>query len=541
MGKETFCIRPLGHESGPETEVFQLSNLDYLVPPFYIMLSLCYKINEQQDRGTIAQNLKEGLQITVNQYRNVAATIQTEPTTGKLSAVRKRDEGVNFTINVMDEADEFPDFKTLNEENFTFKKMDVNKLFPEEVSKRIGALFQDGTDSPAVVAQANFIRGGLIICVATNHRISDGKFFNSLKQLIVLTRLTGTGANHFVAQWAANSRALSIKTALPAFNTPRLDRSPLRYNGPQPSEERMTELKQEIGFVYQAKEGGDAPPPSTEPISLITLHFPRTKMASLKADASPAQLDGRGRRNSAVSCTKDPQEPSAAEAVHIGGSNISVNASVPWISTYDAIIATIWRAVTRARLPVLHSLPSGAPATSSQLHAVNLRRVAGLPENYYGNAIALPTETLLLSTLSSLSPSPASPDPNLAVVAATIRAGITRCNTREIATATAEWVDGVQDKAAITMPNLMGTGLYCTSWRQMTYYRSADFGFGYPNRVRRPPIVADGIVFVYPQRPAECGAGPDEGTDVVLSLPRDTAGRFLRDEELLRYAEVVEG
>ncbi|KAF9634299.1 putative trichothecene 3-o-acetyltransferase protein [Lasiodiplodia theobromae] len=523
MGKETFCIRPLGYENGPETEVFQMSDFDYLAPPFYTMLSLCYELEEHQNRETVVQNLKEGLQITVDQCRIVAATIHTDPTTGKLSAVRKRDGGVNFTVNMMDEADGFPDFETLNQADFTFEKMDVNKLFPEEISKRISNIFQDTSDPPAVVAQANFIRGGLILCLASHHRISDG-----------------TGTNHLVAHWAANSRALTTKTTLPAFNTSRLDRSPLCFRGLQASEKRMAELKQQIGWVHHAGEG-DNPPPSTEPISLITLHYSKTQLASLKADASPTQQDSHGRRDSAQSDSKNPEKSSPAEDLQAGGPNTDTDVAVPWVSTYDAIVATIWRAVTRARMPVFQSLPTGVPTTSSQLHAVNLRGVAGVPENYYGNAMALPTQTVPVSTLTSLPVSSAFSDPNLAAVAASIRAGITRCSTREIVDATAEWIEGTQNKNLITLPNLIGTGLYGTSWRSMTYYKTADFGFGLPNRVRRPPIVADGIFFVYPQRPAECGARPDEGIDAVLGLAKSTAERFLKDEELLRYARVVEG
>lgn len=518
-----------------------MSDFDYLAPPFYTMLSLCYKLEEHQNRETVVQNLKEGLQITVDQYRIVAATIHTDPTTGKLSAVRKRDGGVNFTVNVMDEANDFPDFETLNQADFTFEKMDVNKLFPEEISKRIASIFQDTSDPPAVVAQANFIRGGLILCLASHHRISDGQLFDSSKYSIELTtRYTGTGTNHFVNHWAANSRALTTKTTLPAFNTSRLDRSLLCFRGPQASEKRMAELKQQIGFVHHAGEG-DNPPPSTEPISLITLHYSKTQLASLKTDASPAQQDSHGRRDSAHSDSKNPEKSSPAEDLQASSSNTDTDTAVPWISTYDAIVATIWRAVARARLPVFQSLPSGVPATSSQLHAVNLRGVAGVPENYYGNAMALPTQTVPISTLTSLPVSSNFSDPNLAAVAASIRAGITRCSTREIVDATAEWIEGTHNKNLITLPNLIGTGLYGTSWRSMTYYKTADFGFGLPNRVRRPPIVADGIFFVYPQRPAECGARPDEGIDAVLGLAKSTAERFLKDEELLRYARVVEG
>lgn len=354
---------------------------------------------------------------------------------------------------------------------------------------------------------------------------------------------TSTGTNHFVAHWAANTRALTNKTPLPSFDQPRLDRSPLCFHGLQPSAKRMIELHQEIGFVHHAGEG-DKPPPATEPISLITLHFPRSKLASLKADAAPAQVQaGHGRRDSAFVCLDNPGavRTNGVEESHVGRVDEDTNAKVPWVSTYDAIIATIWRAVTRARMPVFQSLPSGVPATSSQLHAVNLRSVAGVPESFYGNAMALPTQTLPISILTSLPLSSNFPDPNLTAVSAAIRAGITRCSTPEIVNATAEWVAGTENKNSITLPNLIGTGLYCTSWRSMTYYQVADFGFGRPNRVRRPPLVADGIVFVYPTRPPECGAKPDEGTDVVLGLAQRTAKRFLKDDELLRYARVIEG
>ncbi|KAL1623271.1 hypothetical protein SLS56_008376 [Neofusicoccum ribis] len=524
MGKETFCIRPPGAENGPETETFELSDFDCLAPPFYTMLSLCYKLDKEQDREAIIQNLKEGLEITVGQYRIITATLQKKTATGKFSAIRKRESGINFTINRMDDGNDFPDFATLDNADFPFEKMDINQLFPEDICKRIASVFQEFADPPAVVAQANFIRGGVILCVASHHRISDG-----------------IGTNYLVAHWAANARALSTKTALPAFDKARVDRTPLNFTGPQPSAERMAELKRQIGFVHHAGEG-DNPPPATESISIISLHFPKSKLALLKADASPPPVPAtNGRADSALSYSNDTElhPGDAASSPTTDSTTKAAGPAVPWISTYDAIIATLWRAVTRARLPTFLAQPTGPPTTSSQLHAVNLRAIAGVPPAYYGNVMALPVQTVPLPTLTSQSPT--APDPNLAAVAAAVRAGIAACSSRAIARATAEWVAGTPDKDAITMPNLMGTGLYGTSWRSMTYYVDADFGFGRPRRVRRPPIPADGIYFVYPTRPVECGARPDEGTDVVLALARSAAERFVVDEEVLRYAVVMEG
>lgn len=200
-------------------------------------------------------------------------------------------------------------------------------------------------------------------------------------------------------------------------------------------------------------------------------HFPAPALARLKADASAAPGD-----------------------------------SSSWISTYDAVIALVWRGVTRAKQALLR--PDPDRATSTLGHAVDVRRRAGpppLPAGFLGNAI---------------------------VVARAATEAVTPAYVGELA----EWVAGLGDRRWIhfDVECFLGLDFCATSWQLMSAYTKHDFGFGLPRALRWPNPATDGYLYVFPSRAHLVGG--DEGLEVCICLEEKAADRLMEDETMLEYA-----
>lgn len=198
-----------------------------------------------------------------------------------------------------------------------------------------------------------------------------------------------------------------------------------------------------------------------------------------------------------------------------------------WVSTYDSIMAVLWRSMTRARLPLLRPDPS---SPSHLLHAVGIRKSVSppLPPHYLGNALLLPKPDLPIATLTA-------PD-TLPLVAATVRASITEYSDPQMVRDTCDWIAGTENKAwvSILVNGFLGVDVCGTSWGTMTAYRTGDFGFGLPRALRRPKPTVDGYIFMYPRRPKE--GDEEEGMEVCVCLESGCMERLLGDGELARFA-----
>lgn len=305
----------------------------------------------------------------------------------------------------------------------------------------------------------------------------------------------GIGTQGFIRQWFANTQAIKTGGPFPPFDAAVLDKSPITYDA-TPSPERMSELDHSVPFLEYLREAPTLESFQITPKTPIQLHIPHASIARLKSDATT------------------PNSPTA------------------WISTYDALLALLWRALTRARLPLL-TTPTDPKTTAILMGPINGRRhirPTPLPPQLLGNVLALPRTSHPIAALTSPS--------TLSAVAAAIRASNRAHATPEMFADAVEWVAGAPHKGLI-MPRLPPhqgpeTMTYNTTWREMSYYEAADFGFGLPAAVRRPPPVIWPGIFMNPVR-----RGVDGFDEFCVIVETECAERLRGDEELLRYAYVV--
>lgn len=138
---------------------------------------MTYELDAGADRNKIVQTLREGLEITLSQYRSLAGELETDPTNGKVWIKRKKDSTVEYIVNDISDNDSFPSFAALDKEDFPAGKMDGDLLLPIAVTQKqpLTPLGEDKDDeTPILVAQINFIRGGIIVAAAVHHCCSDG-------------------------------------------------------------------------------------------------------------------------------------------------------------------------------------------------------------------------------------------------------------------------------------------------------------------------------------------------------------------------------
>ena len=392
------------------------------------------------------------------------------------------DAAVSFHVKYLDgDEDVFPSFTELDARDFPMAELDANNLLPSSVfEKQLFSPLGDNVseDLPISTFQVTFIKGGFIIGVAIHHNCSDGP-----------------GCDGFLTTWAENSAAAKTGQDFKSVDAACTDRS--RLSAVRPDSTRWKDLDGKFPVLKDL--GGPPPPPPAgfkmPPLASRMWHFPKSSLAKLKAEATPA------------------------------GSS-----STTWVSTYDVVMAILWKTVTRAKIPLLQ------PDLTKEVvlvHAVNTRNKLEppLPERLLGNAVALPRVKPV--TINQL----LEPD-NLPALAAAVRTSI-QSITPQYVSELPEWVAGLDDKRWITidMDSFLGMDLAGTSWAGMNAYTKHDFGFGLPKALRWPNPAFEGYVFVLPSRIGVKTGAEDEGIEVCVCLEQSCADRLMVDSELLKYAQ----
>lgn len=62
---EEFQLHPADYEDAPEEEIFELSDLDYIMPKMYVQIALTFELKPEADKAKIVENLKAGLELTL--------------------------------------------------------------------------------------------------------------------------------------------------------------------------------------------------------------------------------------------------------------------------------------------------------------------------------------------------------------------------------------------------------------------------------------------------------------------------------------------
>lgn len=396
---------------------------------------------------------------------------------GRLWITKKRDSAVSLFVHNIEET--FASYEELDRADFPAATFKGHKLLPKAVTeKQLFSPLGDNQEDDLIIStfQINFVKGGLILGVAIHHNCSDGP-----------------GCDGFLTSWAQNSAAVANGTSFITVSGDALDRS--RLSAKRPEFSRWKELDQRFPVLRDG--GGPAPPPPADfkmpDLAIRMLHFPRSKIKELKTGAMAETGDS-------------------------------------WISTYDAIMATLWKSITRSKLELLH------PDLSQEVvlvHAVNTRKVLDppLPEAFMGNAVALPrTEPIRISDLLA--------DGSLPILAQRVRDSI-KTITQQYVAELPEWIAGLDDRRwiNINMNSFLGMDLAGTSWQEMNVYEKHDFGFGIARAIRFPDPQFEGYIFVYPSRAGVKENAIDEGIEVCICLEKGCYNRLIRDKELLRFAQ----
>lgn len=247
------------------------------------------------------------------------------------------------------------------------------------------------TDGPAVCGiQVTFIDGGLILGLAVHHQICDAN-----------------GCEAFLDNWSRHAttenKDLTSSAATMAPETPPkttyadLGRKALLTRG-----DRITEPKSQEAWgaldtkypMYKARSRPPSPPPANVKVPTVKSriwHFPKNKLQKLKALCSSSD--------------------DSTQRCHI--------------SSYDAILALIWRVFLRSKPSLLHA----DPATPTRaIYAINARGRSSpaIPEGYVGNAVIMlqALQNLTISDVleGTLEDSSSSAAATIALLAQTVRA-----------------------------------------------------------------------------------------------------------------------
>jgi hypothetical protein len=217
--------------------------------------------------------------------------------------------------------EKFPTLKSFCErkaENFALSSHDIAQFTPE-------ALLPGSLPRPVMIAQANFIPGGLLLVVGIHHSAVDG-----------------SGIANVIKIWAANSRNGAHHITLDSLKE-MLDRTPM-MNG-----STNATIDDYPGLCFTNPSSFTPLQASKPDISIFK--FSSADLLALKDDASP---------------------PSA---------------ELPWISTHDALAALLWRSTTAARSIAAYN-SSGEEIESLLSIAVDGRHRLSpkISQNYLGNA-----------------------------------------------------------------------------------------------------------------------------------------------------------
>ena len=357
----------------------------------------------------------------------------------------------------------------LREASFPARLLDESIIAPRMTLTAL--LEPDAKDLPVFAIQVNFVAGGLILTFVAHHQAMD-----MVGQELVMSWLSRACRGEGFAE-----------EELKGGNMNRKDVIPLLDASYTPGPEVAGQQIEKSPAPQSAEEHGQ--PPSSPPKSAWSYFlFSPSSLSSLKA------------------LTAD-----------------TLPSDCPFISTDDALSALIWRHIARSRLPRL------PPSTMSKFtRAVDVRRyMPSIPPTYPGLAQNLVLHTQALDTIAQAS---------LGDLAAELRASVDpkTSNLAYITSAMATVLDRAEDKSTVsfTGPISPSSDFMLSSWAKVEAY-SMDFGFGFPEVVRRPQFTPfEGLGYLIPKR-------KDGEIAVILGLREEDLERLKEDEEFVKFGRFI--
>lgn len=495
--------------------VFQLSNLDHMIPKIYVQMVEIFQVSSDIDKASIITILTNSLSRALADHPILTGTLHFDNDAKRAVVKKRQDSSVALFVRgeVLHPRTEdkknisLPSFSLMDRQDFPGHWLKADKVLPAPFSDLVIIPADDlSTNGPAVCGiQVTSIEGGLVLGLAVSHQVCDAD-----------------GCETFLDNWFHHARTeikgMTSSAAAVVSETPPkstyadLGRKDLLTRGNSITEPKSQEAWRALDHkfpMYKTRSRPPSPPPASVQVPKVKSgiwHFPKSKLSRLKAI-----------------CTSSSK---STQNCHI--------------SSYDAMIALLWRVCLRAKQPLVQA----DPATPSRaIYAVNARGRCSpaLPEGYIGNGVIMP-QALQILTISdvlegTLEDSGSSAAATFSLLAQTVR-GTTNSLTPEYISDLVFSAGNTPDLRWVELYVQWFLGIDClsTSWHKMKSYKTHDFGFGTPAALRWPDPQFEGMIFVFPERTAKQGS-VDEGLEVSLTLEESCYERLEQDKELALFAE----
>ncbi|KAI4162413.1 MAG: hypothetical protein LQ342_003979 [Letrouitia transgressa] len=490
-----------------DDQKLMLTPLDHLMPRHYVVKLLYFPRQQNADTDTahLTTTLRSGFQRTLESIPILAGTVQPTPES------TKRQPGslcVGAPWNAIDDILHFNDL--------TSSELDYGSLkeahFPMTTSEGYPLLSilmtrpdPMGVVNPVMMAQVNFIRGGMILVLVLHHSFMDG-----------------LGGAVIVETWAAFCRW--DEQAGKMVTDDMMNRERLLHDGHNQGNGRLEDFPEYIDTSKPLNQGDgegsttananiqSSPDEQKTQVESEIFFFPQSRLAELKSAVSAALPLSHGAEDG---------EPS-------------------YISTNDALSALVFTCITTARKNTrTQPLPLTAPNPPSEETipfglTLSGRRLLNppLPHNCIGNMSLFCYLDLPLATASSTSSS------SISNIAQKIRARILSLDEKYVYNLISA-IDKVDDNSKIEpacrkVVGKEGWQVMVTPWTDQGYY-GMDWGkgVGVCERVRLPKAriaALDGVVIVLP-RIGERREEAERGLEVMVALEKEAMSELRRMEE----------
>lgn len=413
-----------------------LTPLDMNMPRLYgTRWILCFPMKPTVDKAQVYDELKAGLVRTIHEIPWIGGTVQPEqasdPVLGRIE-VSEGEAGVRFDFNDLTSSGvQAPSYDELKTAHFPLSKFSTSQLCP------VGVMPLRGVATAAFAAQANFIKGGLLLTICAFHACCDA-----------------TGLGIVMQTWARMTSSLQCGESLHKVDPSINDRS------------RLMQGVAGGGIDdFPAYLLAPTPPavPEKDPDQPQPTWTPRKSMLSRLFRITPSSL-------------------------------LSLKTAIPAYSSSDALHALFWRHLSLARVAAA-SPPPKRPDTALLL-AVNIRSKLDppLPPSYIGNAVgATLTRRVPFHEL-------AQPE-GLATAAAAIRTAVRAWSVPWRMDQLIGMIESRPNPTdyRFAADAILGPDLFSTSWSEVEVYQEPWGSLGKPESFRMPGEAADGAVVVLPR------------------------------------------
>lgn len=455
----------------PRDECYPFSDYDVLVPAIYTSVVLTFKSSKEQGdfKKDVVDRLETGLARSLFHIPLVAGQIASGSSPTPFLKVKP---GNSVSLFIKDaRGNTGIDYDFLESQSFQTNSLDGVGVLPPTSAP--GWYSSEGT--PMFALQITFIRGCVLLAFSFHHWLFDVASIDKFLSTFALNAKMGNQPVHRSSDVLCLDRSIFEGKQVSPAEKEALARNERHWKC-VPSSSPPT------GFLNEI----------SPPLKSRLYMFPAAKLSMLKEHCRPQATD-----------------------------------SVPFVSSYDCMLAATWQAITRARSQegvVGRDTPTSAFAPSDLR-----RRASRVPSNYFGNGFIMSkTDAMPISELLGAN--------GLAQGAKAIRKDLLNADLDELRRTTMLRKSVRPDERLDHRACLVdGMDVMATSWRSVNiddYYFGPELG--HCVALRTPQAWINANVLFFPKR------RDDVSGDIVNVVLEDRIHDMVaRDGEFLRWAEML--